>query len=225
MRSASDNLLAGHTDTMMPVPRSRVDKWQTITFMGMTAMFAGYFLVWLPGPGAGLRLIGFEIGEWIKFLGVGPARNLFYLPPVILGILLALLTAEWPNDRWQTWVARGLAIAVSLLAFPAVAAITSEPPSEWLIRLVLIGLVILVVVVSSIIAGSPGPPKWLWAVMAGVALIGTILPTWQYLAIRPVVAELLNRPVGIGAGVWLNAIGGLFVVSAAIWRFLSPVQK
>jgi hypothetical protein len=195
------------------------DKWQTLLFIGLTAILAGYFFVWLPGPGSGLRLIGIELGEWIKFLGVGPTRDLFYLPPIVLGLLLALLTIQWPNSRWQTWIARLMAVAVSLLAFPAVAAITSEPTSEWLLRMFLIG-VVFVVAVSSALAGQYQRARiWAWFLMALVALVGAILPVWQYLAVRPLVIEILQRPVGIGPGVWINAFGGLLVVAVATWRF------
>ena len=36
-----------------------------------TVILVGYLVVWLPGPAAGLQFIGVELGEWIKFLGVG----------------------------------------------------------------------------------------------------------------------------------------------------------
>ncbi len=82
----------------------------TPVFLGLTAILVGYFLVWLPGPSAGLRLIGIELGEWIKFLGVGSRRDLFYLPPIVVGLVLGLVAATWPNDRPQTWLARALAV-------------------------------------------------------------------------------------------------------------------
>ncbi len=108
---------------------------------GMTAVLVGYFAVWLPGPAAGLRLIGLELGEWIKFLGVG------------FGAQSVLLAADPAWSDYGSALGRldqrpmadvgisGLALLVSLLAFPAVAAITMEPRSEWLVRITAIGLV------------------------------------------------------------------------------------
>jgi hypothetical protein len=187
--------------------------------LGLTAIFVAYFLVWLPGPGAGLSLIGLELGEWIKFLGVGAQRNWFYAPPIVLGLLIALWTATWPNRRAGTWLARGLAVAVALLAFPAVAAITSEPRSEWLLRLALIGVVAATAVVAALVARRPGA-AWPWALMAVVALVGAVGPTWAYLAVRPVVGAALRQPVGVGAGVVLNALGCLLVAGlcVAAWQ-------
>ena len=47
----------------MPQPQSR-----TILLLGLTAVFIGYLMVWLPGPGAGLSFLGIELGEWVKFI-------------------------------------------------------------------------------------------------------------------------------------------------------------
>lgn len=182
---------------------------------GLTAIFVGYFLVWLPGPGVGLQLIGLELGEWIKFLGVGSRRDLFYLPPIVLGLLLVLWTMTWPPGWGRVWLMRGLAVAVALLAFPAVAAITLEPPDQWLLRLALIGGVALAAGLSALL--PPRFARWAWLLMAVVAVVGALAPTWQYLAVHPVVGDILRRPVGVGPGVWVNALGcGLVAAVAAV---------
>lgn len=189
--------------------------------IGFTAVFLAYFLVWLPGPGAGLQFLGFELGEWIKFLGVGMARNLFYLPPITLGLMLALWTALWA-PRWQTWTARAVAVAVSLLALPAVQAVLDEPRSEWLLRLLLIGLVLAAALASHWLGRWP---RIVWLLLLLLALCGAIFPTWQYWAIRPLVAHWLQKPVGVGAGVWLNAAGHLLLAAAAAQNLRQPTKK
>ena len=191
--------------------------------LGLTAIFVGYFLVWLPGPGAGLSLIGVELGEWIKFLGFGPRRDWFYAPPIVLGLLLALWTATWPSSR-RTWLARGLAVAMALLAFPAVAAITAEPRSEWLLRLAAIGMVAIVAVMVALPVARRGS-GWVWVAMAVIALIGAAGPTWQYLAARQVMAAALRQPVGIGPGVWLNALGCLLVAGVCLAELVAGRNK
>lgn len=187
-----------------------------LLFVGLTAILAGYLMVWLPGPSAGLQLIGIEVGEWIKFLGIGAGRNWFYLPPIVIGLTLALLAATWPNGRIQTWMARGLAIAAAMLAFPALAAIQLEPPSEWLARLLAIALVGVVALAGAIPAQRWRDSDWIWLLVVAVALAGAIVPTVQYLIVRPAAEASLLRPVGVGVGVWLNAIGSLLVAAAAL---------
>lgn len=188
---------------------------RTLLLLGLTAIFIAYFLVWLPGPGVGLQLIGIEIGEWIKFLGVGARRNLFYLPPVVLGLCLALWAAGWPNGRPRTWLARALAVGVAVLALPAVAAIQLEPPGEWVWRLGMIALVAVVATGGALLARRAAP-AWLWLLLAGVAAAGAVLPTWAYLSVLPVVREIMRRPVGVGVGVWLNVVGALLVAAVAL---------
>ncbi len=187
-----------------------------LLFVGLTVILAGYLMVWLPGPSAGLQLIGIEVGEWIKFLGIGAGRNWFYLPPIVIGLTLALLAATWPNGRIQTWMARGLAIAAAMLAIPALAAIQLEPPSEWLARLLAIALVGVVALAGAIPAQRWRDSDWIWLLVVAVALAGAIVPTVQYLIVRPAAEALLLRPVGVGVGVWLNAIGSLLVAAAAL---------
>ncbi len=206
------------------MPQSRNIFRLNLLFLGLTAIFVGYFIVWLPGPGAGLQLIGIEIGEWIKFLGVGAGRNWFYLPPIVMGTIVALLAAMWPNTRIQTWLARGLAIAIALLAFPAVAAIQMEPRSEWLARLLGIGWVIGLAGLGAIISRRAGDVRWLWLMVAITALVGALLPTMQYLAVRPLVEAALHRSLGIGPGVWLNAGGSLLVMAVALVEFRAASQ-
>ena len=192
----------------------------TLFSLSATAILLAYFLPWLPHPAAGLRLIGLEMGEWVKFLPqvrsgeIAAGRNLFYLPPITLGALLALATAGWPNGRWQTWAMRGLAVAVSLLALPALEAIRDEPSGEWLLRLLLIGGVVGVAFLSGL--GGRLPAQASWLLLALIALAGALLPTWAYLSVRPVIADLLRAPVGIGPGVWLNLVGHLLAAGTAL---------
>lgn len=187
--------------------------------VGLTAVFLAYFLIWLPGPAAGLQFMGLELGEWIKFMGVGLARNVFYLPPITLGLMLSLWTALWAR-RWQTWAARGVALALSLLAFPAIEAILYEPRSEWLLRLLLIALV----GTTAVAARALGRwPRLVYLLILLLALAGAAWPTWQYVQIRPLVAHWLQKPVGIGPGVWLNALAHLLVAVCATLSLFTPV--
>lgn len=195
---------------------------ETLLFLGLTAVFVGYLVVWLPGPAAGLQFIGVELGEWVKFLGVGQSRNLFYLPPITLGLMMALVTAGWPNKRWQTWAMRALALAASLLAFPAFEVIRDEPAGEWLLRLQLIGLVAALVLV---IGGGGRTWRtsliWLpWLLLALLGLAGALLPAWAYLAVRPIVSQAVGLPVGVGLGVWLNGGGHLLVAAVSLRQLL-----
>jgi hypothetical protein len=184
---------------------------------GLTAVFIGYLTVWLPGPAAGLSFLGVELGEWIKFLGVGQTRNLFYLPPITLALSLVALAATWPNGRWQTWTLRGLALAVSLLAFPALPAIRGEPTGEWALRLALIGLVGLLALLTGLVV-QLRRPRLVWGALAALGGVGALAPLWLYLTIRPLVSQAFGAPVGIGIGVWLNGVGHLLLAAVSLLK-------
>ncbi len=190
---------------------------QIVMSVGLTAVFLGYFSVWLPGPSAGLQFIGLEMGEWIKFLGVDMSRNLFYLPPITLGLLMALWTAVWPNRRLQTWIMRGLAVAVSLLSFPAWEDFRGPAQIEYLPRIWMIGGVITAVFLATIWSRfAPKRTATLWLLMAIIGLLGAILPLWIYTAVKPVVEQSYQISLGIGPGVVFNGIGHLLVTAVSL---------
>lgn len=192
-----------------------------VLLLGFTAVFTGYLTVWLPGPAAGLSFLGLELGEWVKFMGVGPERNRFYLPPITLALMLVLWTLPWANGRWQTWATRGLAILTSLLAFPALEDITGPAMPEYLPRLQWIALVLLAAAATAVLGrtSSRETRAWLcWLLLALLGLLGAVQPTRIYLQIQPAISQLFGVPVPIGWGVWLNGVGHLMVTAVSLWQ-------
>jgi hypothetical protein len=187
---------------------------------GLTAVFVGYLSVWLPGPGVGLQFLGVELGEWVKFLGVGPNRDWFYAPPITLALTLIFWTMTWPNGRWQTWVVRGLAVVISFLAFPALEDVMSLAREQYTGRIYQILLVFLLALLSGL-AGKDLTVRWPglpWLMMAVVGLVGAVGPTWMYWQIFPFVSRIVGLPVGIGWGVWLNGLGHGLVTAVTLWQ-------
>ncbi|WP_420642675.1 hypothetical protein [Candidatus Leptofilum sp.] len=189
---------------------------QTLFLLSFTTILVGYFMVWLPGPSAGLQLLGFEMGEWTKFFGLGVKRNWFYLPPITLALCLLFFTVEWENGRYQTWLFRGAAVVVSLLAFPALEDITD--PTNWreyVSRMVAIGLVVTVAGLLTFMQKRPWrfPVSRILMVVAG--LVGLILPTLIYLEVRPFASDLMRLALGYGPGFWLNIVGHTAVILLA----------
>jgi len=176
-------------------------------------------MVWLPHEAAGLSFIGLEMGEQAKFLPqvrsgeIVPDRSLFYVPPVSVGIILVLVSSQWPAGRPQTWVARALGPLISLLAFPALEALGTEA-AEWLWRVLMISLVFALAILSPLL--SRIPKRVLWLLIGAAALLGALLPSWVFLAVREAFTRLLGQPIGVGAGLWLNLSGQLLAASVAL---------
>jgi hypothetical protein len=200
---------------------------QLLLLLGFSAVFTGYLTVWLRGPGAGLSFLGIEMGEWFKFLGVGARRDLFYLPPILLGLMLAFWTMTWPepdSHAWRAWIVRGLAMLVSLLAFPAVEDITGPVRQQYTLRVWLIGLVILLALLSGFwrLRGPWRMLPWMMLVILGV--LGAGLPTWLFLQVQPFLASILGVPVRAGIGLWLNLLGNLLLVLGVLLQ-IGPLSK
>ena len=198
---------------------------RTFLLLGLTAVFVGYFAVWLPHSAAGLSFIGLEMGEQAKFLPqirsgeIVPGRSLFYLPPITLALSLIFLSASWTNRKWQTWVIRGIGAGISLLALPAVEAVGTEA-AEWLWRVLMIIFVLLALAVSSLFHWPQGNTMWLS--LALVALVGAILPAWVFLEVRQAFGVLLPQTPGYGLGFLLNLAGHILVALVSLFELWPP---
>ncbi len=179
----------------------------------------GYFMVWLPHEAAGLSYIGLEMGEQAKFLPqvrsgeILPGRSLFYVPPVSVGLILVFLSSQWPLERWHTWVARSLGPLISTLALPALEAVGAEP-AEWLWRVIMIGLVFALALLSPLLSRMPN--RFLWLLIVATAFFGALLPGWVFLEVQAGFAALQRQPIGIGAGVWINVGGHILAAAVAL---------
>ncbi len=189
----------------------------TLLFLGLTAVLVGYFSIWLPGPGAGLQLMGLETAEWLKFMGMGTSRNWFYLPPITLGMMLSLLPLSWPPNRWQNWGIRAAAAAVSLLAFPAIEDITGPVWREYVVRVAGIGLVTAVSLLTGLFHRRQHTVV-VWGLMIGLGLLGAVMPLWVYFQARPAVETLMGQSLGVGWGLWLNGAGHLLAAAVCLWQ-------
>ena len=201
--------------------------------LGFTTILVAYSLIWLPQPVAGLSFIGVEMGEWVKFLPQVATGDLtyyrifFYFPPITLGLMMILWTATWFDKRWQTWVIRGLAVAIAFLALPSLEVILDEPVSEWLLRLIVVLFVLAMAVISPLFKRlAPGSvEKVSWILILLLGLLGLIFPTWIYADLRGPIGDLLQMAIGIGPGVWLNATGHILLMGSAAAILVTEANK
>lgn len=187
--------------------------------LAFTLILVGYLTVWLPHPTAGLSLLGIELGEWLQFLpevafGQAPvSRNLFYLPPITLGLGIALSTVYWPST-WRTWLTRLLAIAAAWMAFPPIPVILQSSPSKWRLR---VGAILLVIIVALLCGWLKRLPSWATALlMVAIGVAGAYIPTNAFLAMRPILSNWYASPISIGIGVYLTLLGHILLSVAAL---------
>jgi hypothetical protein len=196
---------------------------QTLLILGFTAVFVGYLSIWLRGPGVGLTFLGVEMGEWFKFLGLDSRRDLFYLPPIILGLMLSIWTWTWPArsdfDR-RAWTVRVLGVLISMLAFPAIEDISGPVFEQYLLRVVLIGLVVVVAFITGF--WYPKRSRWLpWLLLTILCLTGALLPAWLFFQVQSLLSDILGVPVSAGLGFWLNMLGNTLIVVISLYQMLT----
>jgi len=191
---------------------------------GLTSILIGYFLIWLPQQLTGLSFTGYELGEWVKFIPqvkageLLPSRHFFYIPPITFSLILISWTLLWKNHRWQTWIVRVLAISVSFLALPSLEAVRFEPMNQWVIQLLLVLLPIIFAVLTLILGrmSLEKVTKMQQELYIVLGFAGLSLPTWAFLAIRPLASSIFQEPVPIGPGVWLNAGGHIAICAVGL---------
>jgi hypothetical protein len=198
---------------------------QMLLILGFTAIFIGYLNVWLPGPGVGLSFLGVEMGEWFKFLGLGARRDLFYLPPITLSLMLLIWTTTWTRQGWQAWFMRIIAVIISLLAFPAIEDISGPVREQYVLRVVLIGMVAVVAVLSGFWRPTGKRQRLPWMLLALLGLTGAFLPTWIYMIVRPFASQIMGVPIGIGVGVLLNGVGHLLVTAVSLFQISTTTHS
>jgi hypothetical protein len=173
------------------------------------------------------------MGEWTKFLpkvqqGQYLAdRILFYIPPITLSLMLVIWTIDWPNNNWKTWMMRGIAILISLLAVPPIESIRYESTGQWLPRLFLV-MVVLIAVLMMPLAGKLAQDRKemiKWSTIAVLGLLGALLPLWTFLSYRPEISSIFGSSFGIGPGLWLNTVGNLMVVAVGGINFYSIFKQ
>jgi hypothetical protein len=191
---------------------------QVLLMLCFTAIFIGYLNVWLPGPGVGLTFLGIEMGEWFKFLGLGARRDLFYLPPITLSLMLLIWTITWSRQGWQAWIMRIIAVTISLLAFPAIEDISGPVSEQYMLRVLLIGVVVLVALLCGFWHPTGKRKRLPWLLLALLGLIGAFLPTWIYMIVRPFASQIMGVPIGIGVGVLLNGVGHILVTVVSLFQ-------
>ncbi len=97
-----------------------------LLLLGWLLVAAGYWGPWVPAAAAGLRVLGLDLAEYVKFVAevrsgqIALTREVFYLPLVALSVSLSLLAhrSELRLPRWARWMLNLLAAPAALAMLP-----------------------------------------------------------------------------------------------------------
>jgi|Deesub1362A_J573_1020465.scaffolds.fasta_scaffold03796_2 hypothetical protein len=187
-----------------------------IFFSGFAITLVGYWGPWVNHKTAALVLSGLEMAEFVKFLpdvreGKEPmVRELFYLP--LLGVALCLSLFSPSRPRWARLTMLTMAFLLVIIVLPPypfiLRALTSAEFRWQFISAV--SCLLLVAVIHFL------PRIFRALLMSTISLACAFLPLWQFFSIRDALDRTYGRPIQIGWGLWLTAIGILTFTLASI---------
>ena len=194
----------------------RTDRW--LVPLAVVVALIGFFGPWIPHKAVALIVTGFELSEFAKFFPEVQARTVavtraLFLTPLTAG---ALIIGLWANAY-----TRMLGIRMAVTAAAAFIALATLPQYESLAAPDYRGQLLLALGGCLLVLLTPLARQWpdrvRFVLIALIALAGILSPVLQYTRLHPLVVELYNKPVGVGRGLILFALG--FGVAAA-WAAL-----
>jgi len=194
--------------------------WGIAAGLALTA--AGYWGPWVAHRAAALVLPGVDLAEYVKFLPayrqgqLALIREGFYLPLCALSLALSALAWRpglgWPSLlRWLAWFA---ALPAALAMLPP----AWSPPVLRLPEFRIQGIAILVCLAAFLASPIVGRGRLggIGYVLAGLSLLALVTPLWQFWLMVPSLVEVYGRPVTVGRGPLIMAIGLLLVAVGSI---------
>ncbi|MER2598346.1 MAG: hypothetical protein ABTQ73_02375 [Caldilineales bacterium] len=200
-----------------------------LMLLGWLLLVAGYWGPWVMAQPAGLRVLGLDLAEYVKFMApvrsgeISLTREVFYLPLVALSLSLSLLAQrrELPFPAPLRWL-------LNLAAIPAALALL---PPAWTPPLLLTPefskqSAALVACVAAALLAYP-----LWRRLPGRALLwlllllilpAALLPLPDFAHIHPALTAIYGGAVRLGRGLWQTPLGLLLVLLAAVVALMRP---
>ena len=207
------------------MPEKRMSFWRgprgaaLLVLAGWLLAASGYWGPWVMAHPAGLRVLGLDLAEYVKFMAVvrngeiSLTREVFYLPLVALSLSLSLLAhrRELGFARWLRWLLNLAAIPVALALLPP----AWTPPllrTPEFARQSGIMALCLIVALSARFWG-PRLPRWLlWLVLLAVIAPAALWPLLDFARIHPALADLYGGIAPLGRGVWQTPLGFLLLL-------------
>jgi len=204
--------------------------------LGLLCAAVGYLGPWVPHKTAALSVTGLELAEFAKFFpqvqggGIAIARELFYLP-LVTACVLAALFAGRSTVRWVRLAVPLLVdglLVVALLPYSIVnglrqalavrSSVVLDPQYVGQLRLVVVGAAFILLAPLA----RRLPARLQGVLVALLALAGALPALWQFARLRPLVAALYARPLGLGWGLIACAAGFAVLL---VWGILPMVHQ
>ncbi len=215
-------------DTLLRLLRSPLLATLLIV-LGWLLVALGYWGPWVPAHAAGLRVLGLDLAEYVKFIAevrsgqISLTREVFYLPLMALSLSLSLL-AHRPELRLPGLARWGL----NLLAVPA--ALAMLPPAwtpallttpEFIKQTAAIGLCAAVALLSyPLLRRLPARLAGLAVLLLGV--LAVFPPLLAISRLPPALAAIYGHALPPGRGLWQMTLGFALLSAGALLALWPP---
>jgi hypothetical protein len=185
-----------------------------LVLLGWLLIVLGYWGPWIPASAAGLRVLGLDMAEYVKFIAevrsgqITLTREVFYLPLAALSLSLSLL-AHRPELRLPGLVRWGL----NLLAVPA--ALAMLPPAwtpgllttpEFVKQTAAIGVCVVAAALSYPLLRRL-PAKLAAGIILLLALLAVVPALLTFARLSPALDAIYGRELPSGRGLWQMSLG------------------
>lgn len=202
-------------------------------------LLASWFLLalgiwgpWISAKPAGLRVLGIDLAEYVKFIAEVRSgetvvmREVYYLPIVALSLSLSLFVHR-PELRLPgpvRWVLNILAIPVALSMLPPAWTPPLLRTPEFVKQTIAIGLCCLAALLSyPVLRRLPLPVT---AVLGILLALGAALPPLAaFMRLQSAFAVIYGGPISLGVGFWSGLAGALLLVFSAACCLIRPAAK
>ena len=200
-----------------------------LVLLGWLLIVLGYWGPWAPASAAGLRVLGLDLAEYVKFVAevrsgqIPLTREVFYLPLVALSLSFSLL-AHRPELRLPG-LARWL---LNLLAVPA--ALAMLPPAwtpgllttpEFVKQTAAIGVCVAVAALSYPLLRRL-PAQLSAGMILLLALLAVFPPLLAFARLSPALDAIYGRALPLGRGLWQMPLGFTLL---SVGAFLSARRR
>jgi hypothetical protein len=194
-----------------------------LVLLGWLFIALGYWGPWIPANAAGLRVLGLDLAEYVKFIAevrsgqIALTREVFYLPLLALSLSLSLL-AHRPELRLPGLARWGL----NLLAAPA--ALAMLPPAwtpgllttpEFIKQTAAIGVCIVAAALSYPVLRRL-PAKLVAGMILLLALLAVFPPLLTFARLSPALDAIYGRQLPPGRGLWQMPLGFALLVTGVL---------
>ncbi len=194
-----------------------------LALLGWLLIALGYWGPWVPAGAAGLRVLGIDFAEYVKFVAevrsgqIRLTREVFYLPVVALSLSLSLLAhrPELRFPRWLRWL-------LNLLAVPA--ALAMLPPA-WTPPLLTTPEFVKQTAAIAVCAGMAAlsypllrrlPMSLAAGATLGLALLAVVPPLLTFARLSPALDAIYARALPPGRGLWQMPLGFALLTASAL---------